>query len=187
MSVGLLLGDHDGLSRPAGLFSFAARSRHTIVHVPLRDGVPPDEGFGELVDLVLVHHAFGLRTSAWPGLRRKRARGPGCSSAPTRRAPRGTPPPGASAGTAPTSRTCCGRPCARVPAFLLGSRDVFAETATRFAHAAGQGPCHKHVAKGHSTLLGQVPALVQPSDGGHPLDVLVCFKAYPPYAHFRRP
>jgi hypothetical protein len=42
--IGLLLGDHDGLNRPAGLSSFAAYSRHTVVHVPLRDGIPSDEG-----------------------------------------------------------------------------------------------------------------------------------------------
>ncbi|MDQ1051013.1 hypothetical protein QFZ76_009249 [Streptomyces sp. V4I2] len=61
--IGLLLGDHDGLNRLAGLFSFAAYSRHTIVHVPLRDGVPPDEGVGEPVDLVPAHHTLGLRPS----------------------------------------------------------------------------------------------------------------------------
>ncbi|HEY8984325.1 MAG TPA: hypothetical protein VIU15_32710, partial [Streptomyces sp.] len=68
--IGFLHGDHDGLNRLAGLFSFAAYSRHTIVHVPLRDGEPPSEGLGERVDLVLVHHTYGLRASQWPGLRR---------------------------------------------------------------------------------------------------------------------
>ncbi|RPK61182.1 hypothetical protein EES42_32540 [Streptomyces sp. ADI95-17] len=42
---GWLLGDHDGLSRLAARLSFAARSRHTIVHIPLRDGVPMDGGY----------------------------------------------------------------------------------------------------------------------------------------------
>ena len=32
-----------------------------------------------------------------------------------------------------------------------------------------------------------LPNLVQPPGGGHPLEVLICYKAYPPYAHFRRP
>lgn len=73
--IGLLLGDHDGLNRLAGLFSFAAYSRHTIVHVPLRTGVPPDEGNGELVDLVLVRHTLGLRPSKWPELRRRLVNG----------------------------------------------------------------------------------------------------------------
>lgn len=45
-NYGLLLGDHDGLNRLAGLFSFAAYSRHTIVHVPLRAGIPPRRGPG---------------------------------------------------------------------------------------------------------------------------------------------
>ncbi|MGW0585202.1 hypothetical protein ACWD25_57165, partial [Streptomyces sp. NPDC002920] len=73
--IGLLLGDHDGLNRLAGLFSFAACSRHTIVHVPLRESLPPDEGVGELVDLVLAHHTLGLRPSRWPEVRRKLVNG----------------------------------------------------------------------------------------------------------------
>jgi hypothetical protein len=48
---------------------------HTIVHIPLRDGVPPGEGYGELVDLVVAHLAAGLRPSKWPGLRRSLGRG----------------------------------------------------------------------------------------------------------------
>lgn len=64
--IGLLLGDHDGLNRLAGLFSFAAYSRHTIVHVPPCDGVPPDERVGEPVDLVLAHRTLGSRPSKWP-------------------------------------------------------------------------------------------------------------------------
>lgn len=33
---GYLVGDHDGLARLAGLFSFAAHPSHTVVHIPLR-------------------------------------------------------------------------------------------------------------------------------------------------------
>ncbi|MFJ8108235.1 hypothetical protein [Streptomyces sp. NPDC096132] len=185
--VGLLLGDHDGLNGLAGLFSFAAYSRHTIVHVPLRDGVPPDEGVGELVDLVLVHHSLGLRPSKWPELRRKLVN-----------------------GTPLTVRTDEAR-TARDAAhwrerweradfrdelrhathartfFLFGSRDVFAETATYFAEAAGWGPRQKGVAKGRMALMAALPTLVQGPGGGHPFEVMICFKPYPPYAHFRRP
>ncbi|MBK3630387.1 hypothetical protein JHN59_37445, partial [Streptomyces sp. MBT49] len=63
--IGMLFGDHDGLNRLVGLFSFAAYSRHTVVHVPLRDGLPPDEGTGEPVDLVLAHRTLGLRAGKW--------------------------------------------------------------------------------------------------------------------------
>ncbi|MFF4402077.1 hypothetical protein [Streptomyces sp. NPDC001480] len=185
--IGLLLGDHDGLNRLAGLFSFAAYSRHTIVHVPLRDGVPPDEGWGEPTDLVLAHHTLGLRSSQWPELRQKLRHG--------------TPL------TVRTDEARTARDAARWRErreradfreelrhathartfFLFGSRDVFAETATSFAHAAGWGPRQKDVAKGHSALMTELPALVQPPGGGHSLDVLICFKPYPPYAHFKRP
>ncbi|KUN08847.1 hypothetical protein AQI95_07565 [Streptomyces yokosukanensis] len=185
--IGLLLGDHDGLNRLAGLFSFAAYSRHTVVHVPLRDGVPPDEGFGELVDLVLVHHSLGLRPSAWPGLRRKlRAGTPLLVRTDEARTARDAAAWRERAGRADFKDVLRQATHART-CFLLGSRDVFAETATWFAHAAGHGPYQKDVAKGYSRLMGEIPALVQPPGGGHPLDVLICFKPYPPYAHFRRP
>ncbi|WP_330461923.1 hypothetical protein OIB37_21735 [Streptomyces sp. NBC_00820] len=185
--IGLLLGDHDGLSRLAGLFSFAACSRHTIVHVPLRDGVPPDEGWGEPVDLVLAHHTLGLRASRWPELRRRL--GPGTPLTVRTDEAR-------TARDAASWRERWERPGFRDELrhvthartfFLFGSRDVFAETARLFARAASQGPYQRGVTKGRSALMAELPSLVQPPGGGHPLDVLVCFKAYPPYAHFRRP
>ncbi|WP_338900126.1 hypothetical protein WBG99_34370 [Streptomyces sp. TG1A-60] len=185
--IGLLLGDHDGLNRLAGLFSFAAYSRYTIVHVPLRDGIPPDEGTGALVDLVLAHHTLGLRPSKWPELRRKLVNG--------------------TALTVRTNEVRTARDAAswrehrdRVDFrdelrhathartfFLFGSRDVFAETATYFAQAAGWGPHQKDVVNGHSALMTALPTLIQEPGGGHPLEVLICFKPYPPYAHFRPP
>ncbi len=67
---GYLVGDHDGLARLAGLFSFAAYSPHTVVHVPLRQSIPRDFPQGVPVDLVLVHQTLGLRPSTWPALRR---------------------------------------------------------------------------------------------------------------------
>ncbi|MGW1802286.1 hypothetical protein ACWCQN_41970 [Streptomyces sp. NPDC001984] len=181
--VGLLLGDHDGLSRLAGLFSFAAYSRHTIVHVPLRDGVPPDEGTGELVDLVLAHHSYGLRPSRWPALRR--TVGPGTpltvrtDEARTARdagAWRQRPGPCDELRHMTHARTL----------FLFGSRDVFAESAMSFAHAAGWGPRQKRVAEGHLVYMTNLPLTDEPG-GGHPAEVDVCFKPYPPYGHFRRP
>jgi hypothetical protein len=185
--IGWLFGDHDGLNRLAGLFSFAAYSRHTIVHVPLRGSLPPDEGVGEPVDLVLAHHTFGLRPSRWPQLRRELVNGT---------------PLTVRTDEARTARDATSWRERRERAdsrdelrhathartfFLFGSRDVFAETATIFAHAAGWGPHQKGVVKGHSALMSALPALLQEPGGGHPLEVLICFKPYPPYAHFRRP
>ncbi len=191
--IGLLLADHDGLNRLAGLFSFAAYSRHTVVHVPLRDGVPPDEGRGEPVDLVLAHHTLGLRPSRWPELRQKLRQGTPLTvrtdEARTARDAASWRAQGERAGHprrtgfrdelrhATHARTF----------FLFGSRDVFAEAAMCLAHAAGWGPRQKRVAEGHSALMAALPALVQPPGGGHPLEVLICYKPYPPYDHFRRP
>ncbi|MYS08364.1 hypothetical protein GTW71_18420 [Streptomyces sp. SID6041] len=53
------LGDHDGLARLAALFSFAAFSRHTLVHVPLRESLPRAYAPGTPVDLVLAHRDTG--------------------------------------------------------------------------------------------------------------------------------
>jgi hypothetical protein len=185
--IGWLLGDHDGLSRLAALFSFAAYSRHTIVHVPLRDSLPPDEGLGELVDLVLAHHTLGLRPSKWPGLRRRLVNGTALTvrTDETRTARD-------AASWRERSQRADFRDGLRHAAhartfFLFGSRDVFAETAGHLADAAGWGPHQKGVAQGRFALMTALPNLVQPPGGGHPLEVLICYKAYPPYAHFRRP
>jgi hypothetical protein len=43
------------------------------------------------------------------------------------------------------------------------------------------------VTEGRSALMADLPALVQAPGGGHPQDVLICFKPCPPYAHFKRP
>lgn len=185
--VGLLLGDHDGLSRLAGLFSFAAYSRHTIVHVPLRDGVPPDEGVGELVDLVLVHHSLGLRAGQWPELRRKlRAGTPLTVRTDEARTARDAAVWRARRERADVRDELRHATHART-FFLFGSRDVFAETATWLAHAAGRGPYQKGVGEGHMAYMGSFFNLVDPPGGGHPVEVMICFKPYPPYAHFVRP
>ncbi|MEU5277060.1 hypothetical protein AB0G87_11670 [Streptomyces asoensis] len=185
--IGMLSGDHDGLNRLSGLFSFAAYSRHTIVHVPLRDGPPPDEGTGEPVDLVLAHRTLGLRAGKWPGLRRKLVHGTpltaGTDEARTARD---------AAARRERARWADDRDELRHAThartfFLFGSRDVFAETATDLAAAAGWGPRQKGVRQRRSVLMTSLPALTQPPGGGHPLEVLISFKPYPPYAHFARP
>lgn len=181
--IGLLLGDHDGLNRLAALFSFAACSRHTVVHVPLRDGVPLDEGQGERVDLVPAHRTLGLCPSQWPGLRRRLRQGtPLTVRTDEARTARYARVWQETAGDRNELRHVTH---ART-LFLLGSREVFADSAVALAHAAGFGPRQQGVVKGHSALMPGL-ALAQPPGGGHPYEVLVCFKPYPPYAHFRRP
>ncbi|MET9446229.1 hypothetical protein [Streptomyces cinerochromogenes] len=185
--IGLLLGDHDGLSRLAGLFSFAACSRHTVVHVPLRDGVPPDEGAGELVDLVLAHHSLGLRPSRWPELRRRLRQG-----APlTVRTDEARTARDAAAWRARRERTGSRDELRHAThartLFFLGDRDLFADMSVWLARAAGQGPHQKGVGEGHMAYLGSMFPLADPPGGGHPAEVMICFKAYPPYTHFRPP
>lgn len=185
--IGLLLGDHDGLNRLAGLFSFAAYSRHTIVHVPLRDGVPPDEGTGDLVDLVLAHHSYGLRPSKWPELRR--SLGPGTPltvRTDEARTDRDAVAWRRRAGRADRRDELRHALHART-FFLFGNRDTFAEAAMSCAYAAGWGPRQKGVTKGRAAFLTGLGSLAQRPGGGHPHEILVCFKPYPPYAHFKRP
>lgn len=184
--IGLLLGDHDGLNRLAGLFSFAAYSRHTIVHVPLRDGIPPDEGRGERVDLVLAHHSYGLRPSKWPGLRRTLKAGTPLSV----RTDEARTHKDADAWTQRHTRADFRDELRHATHartfFLFGSRDTFSGAAVNFAYAAGWGPRQKGVAKGHSAMVTGIWLKDEPG-GGHPREVLVCFKPYPPYAHFKSP
>ncbi len=180
--IGLLLGDHDGLSRLAALFSFASRSPHTIVHVPLRDGVPPDEGHGERIDLVLAHRTLGLRPSHWPGLRRGLRQGTPL----TVRTDEARTARDARAWQESRDRDDLRHTTHARTLFLFGGREAFAESAEDCAYAAGFGPRQKRVAEGHVAFMTGLP-LVQPPGGGHPFEVLVCFKPYPPYAHFRRP
>ncbi|MEU6377480.1 hypothetical protein [Streptomyces sp. NPDC046909] len=187
--IGLLLGDHDGLSRLAGLFSFAAYSRHTIVHVPLRDGVPPDEGWGERVDLVLAQHSAGLRASDWPELRRKLRHGtPLTVRTDEARTARDAESWRARRSHADARDTLRHATHART-LFLFGDRDAFVSLATEFAYAAGWGPRQKRVAEGHMAFMSALtlPEPPGPPSGGHPLEVDICYKPYPPYAHFKRP
>ncbi|SED76595.1 hypothetical protein SAMN05216489_04375 [Streptomyces sp. 3213] len=184
-SYGMLMGDHDGLSRLAGLFSFAAYSRHTIVHIPLRGCVPPDEGCGELVDLVLARPETGLRPSKWPELRRALGRGTPLTvrtdEARTERHARAW-------RERPYDRGLLRHTTHARTYFLIGDRDVLASAATAFAYAAGWGPREKRVVKGQAACVTWLHHELLPPRGGlrHP-ELAICFKPYPPYAHFRRP
>ncbi|MFG2356642.1 hypothetical protein [Streptomyces sp. NPDC048521] len=185
---GVLTGDHDGLNRLAGLFSFAACSRHTIVHVPLRDTVTAHHaGNGERVDLVLVHHTYGLRPSQWPVLRRGLVRG----SPLTVRTDEARTARDAAAWERRRHRAGfrdeLGHTTHARTLFLVGSRDVFADAAMSCAYAAGWGPRQKRIVKGGSALMECVRGLKDEPGTRRGPELLICFQAYPPYAHFRRP
>jgi hypothetical protein len=147
---GTLMGDHDGLSRLAGLFSFAAYSRHTIVHVPLRESVPPDEGCGELVDLVVAHQEAGLRPSKWPELRRSLGRGTPLTVRTDE------------ARTERHARAWLERPYARGQLrhtthartyFLIGDRDVLATAATPSPTRPAGGRGRRGSSRGRSAFM----------------------------------
>ncbi|MEV4946185.1 hypothetical protein [Streptomyces sp. NPDC053755] len=186
---GCLLGDHDGLSRLAALFSFAAFSRHTIVHVPLRDSLPRSYAPGEPVDLVLVHRSPGLRPSAWPALR-SRLR----------------------AGTPLTVRTNEARTAAHAAAwheeeerrhrraghglrpavhartlFLYGGREVFCAASAACETAAGFGPLSKRARQGHDALVASLTPYLEPDHQGDRAEIDLGFQAHPPLHRFRRP
>ncbi|MFJ8588034.1 hypothetical protein ACIRD2_25790 [Streptomyces sp. NPDC093595] len=155
---GYLVGDHDGLSRLAALFAFAAFSRHTVVHVPLRRSLPRPYAPGVPVDLVLAHHSLGLRPSAW----RERC---GHRDAPDRLRP------------AVHAHTL----------FLFGSRDVFAAACGELEHAAGFGPHHPRAAEGLDTLVASLTPLLAPDGSRSPAELDIGFRARPPHRHFRPP
>lgn len=63
--------DRGAAYRIGVLWLLASRSRHTIIHLPLRTGRIPEEPefAGRPLDLVLSQHTAHLRPSQWPRLR----------------------------------------------------------------------------------------------------------------------
>ncbi|MGW1988625.1 hypothetical protein [Embleya sp. NPDC001921] len=189
---GVLVGDHDGLSRLAALFSFAAYSRRTVVHVPLRSGVRmDDEAFidasGGRVDLVLMHHSLGLRPSAWPQVRRRLTAGtPLTVETREERTERDAAAWVRQSGHRDTREWLRPVTYART-AFLIGSRDVFAAASSEFAYAAGRGLREPDVLKGYLALVGSLTNELPPDDSLRPPELDITFKARRPYHRFKRP
>ncbi|WPP31443.1 hypothetical protein [Streptomyces sp. CL7] len=187
---GYLVGDHDGLARLAGLFSFAAYSPHTVVHVPLLQSIPRDYPQGVPVDLVLAHQTLGLRPSAWPALRRGLTHGvPRTVRTDERRT--------ACHGAAweelweqrwdRLPRVDRLQPAVHARTlFLFGARDTFAAASLRIGGAAGFGPLGRRAAQGHDVLSSSLTTLL-PLSRGPRTELDVGFQAYPPLAHFTRP
>ncbi|MBT2209364.1 MULTISPECIES: hypothetical protein [Actinomadura] len=182
---GWLVGDREGLARLAGLFSFAAYSRRTLVHVPLRDGAPidGDEGFlescGGRVDLLLAHHSLGFPATRWPGVRRRLAGGTPLSVRPDgERTVRDAAAWEARVGRqgfrdwlrpVTHARTLC----------LTGSRDAFACAATEFAYALEHGPGKKRVSRGEAALVASLTGLFEPEDAWPRRQLEISYKQHP--------
>jgi hypothetical protein len=187
---GYLIGDHDGLARLAGLFSFAAHSPHTVVHIPLRHGAPRAFAPGVPVDLVLAHQSLGLRPSAWPALRRGLTRGtPGTVRTDEQRTAHH-----AAAWQARwdqrwdrLDRADRIQPAVHARTlFLFGARDTFASASVHFELAAGFGPLDKRATKGLDVLVTSLSTHL-PLTRGRGAELDIGFQAYPPHRHFRRP
>jgi hypothetical protein len=58
-----------------GLWMLAARSRHTLIHIPLRGNTPPEPSFGTMtvgeLDLLLSHHDLQFAPHRWKHLRHR--------------------------------------------------------------------------------------------------------------------
>ncbi|MEU7038094.1 hypothetical protein ABZ958_31070 [Streptomyces sp. NPDC046237] len=186
---GYLLGDHDGLSRLAALFSFAAFSRHTIVHVPLRESLPRTFAPGVPVDLVLAHPSAGLRPSAWPGLRARLRDGRPL----TVRTHEERTAAHAADWHAEWERrhwraTQWLRPDVHARTlFLFGGRDVFAAAATAVGTAAGFGPLEKRARQGHDALVASLTPYLEPDHRWDRPEIDIGFQAHPPLHRFRPP
>lgn len=187
---GYLVGDHDGLARLASLFSFAAHSPHTVVHVPLRRSIPRAFPQGVPVDLVLVHQTLGLRPSTWPALRRRLTHGVPLT---VRTDERRTARHGAAWEELwerrwdRLPRTDRIQPAVHARTlFLSGARDTFAAASVRVGRAAGFGPLHTRAAKGCDVLRSSLTALL-PLSRGRGTELDIGFQAYPPLAHFTPP
>ncbi len=187
---GYLVGDHDGLARLAGLFSFAAHSPHTVVHVPLRRSMSRAFPRGVPVDLVLVHQTLGLRPSTWPALRRRLTHGVPLT---VRTDERRTARHGAAWEELwerrwdRLPRTDRVQPAVHARTlFLSGARDTFAAASVRVGRAAGFGPLHARAVKGYDVLCASLTALL-PLSRGRGTELDIGFQAYPPLAHFTPP
>ncbi|HEY9370240.1 hypothetical protein [Streptomyces sp.] len=186
---GYLLGDHDGLSALAALFSFAAFSRHTIVHVPLRQSIPRTFFPEDPVDLVLAHRSPGLRPSAWPGLRARLRDGAPLTVRTNEQR---------TAAHAAAWKALWERGDGRADKwlhpsvhagtlFLHGGRDVFSVASEAFSLAAGFGPLEKRARKGHDALIATLTHCLAPASAGDRTELDIGFQARPPLHHFRPP
>ncbi|WP_027944070.1 hypothetical protein [Amycolatopsis taiwanensis] len=124
------------------LWLLAARSRHTIIYLPLRNGRQPahPEHDGRRMDLVLSQHSLCLRASQWPRLRSALGRGlPQTAQVPANY----LPDPAGIDYEARHHRDNRDRLRERIHGdtlFLTGSTPVFRETADRFFDIAFGAP-----------------------------------------------
>ncbi|MER5764516.1 hypothetical protein [Streptomyces sp. NPDC002082] len=152
----------------AGLWSLAATSPRSLVHVPLRRTDPETGGPG--LDLVLLHHSLQFSPARWKELRARL--GPGRPQTADLPGPASTHP---APGEWPQRhyRENRDRFHQHVHAgtlFMTGSAKLFADTAWLFADVAHKGSGHVFAHPGHRhycTTLGPYGNLVGTGRGLH--------------------
>ncbi len=152
----------------AGLWSLAATSPRSLVHVPLRR-TDPDTGAPGL-DLVLLHHSLQFAPSRWKELRARL--GPGRPQTADLPGP-ASPAPGGDPWPERRHEENRDRFHQHVHAgtlFMTGSAKLFADTAWPFADIAHQGsgyvfahPGHRH----YCTTLGDYDHTISAGSGIH--------------------
>ncbi|MCK2244589.1 MULTISPECIES: hypothetical protein [unclassified Crossiella] len=134
--------DRGSAHRLGVLWLLAARSRHTIIHVPLRTGDHPvrTDPQGRRMDLVLSQHSLQLRAARWPRLRAALDKG----KPETAQLPESDLPDPAEIGYGARhhreNRDLLNEQVHADTVFLAGSAPVFRQTASRFFDLAQLTP-----------------------------------------------
>lgn len=160
--------DQQAAQLVAGLWSLAATSPRSLVHVPLRR-TDPDTGEAGL-DLVLLHHSLQFAPSRWKELRARL--GPGRTQTADLPGPASLTP-GADPRPERRHQENRDRFHQHVHAgtlFMTGSTKLFADTAWLFADVAHQGPGYVFAHPDHRhycTTLGHYDNTISAGSGLH--------------------
>ncbi|QES08145.1 hypothetical protein DEJ44_22675 [Streptomyces venezuelae] len=135
--------DQEAARSIAGLWTLAARSPRSLIHIPLRTPRSPDRAVpdpaGARLDLVLLHHSLQFAPSRWKEVRARLDPGrPHTANLPEAN------PPVTAPGTRHhrENRDLLHEHVRAGTLFMTGSAKAFHETAHHFLDIAHQGPTH---------------------------------------------
>ncbi|MFB6820416.1 hypothetical protein ACFCXA_02340 [Streptomyces virginiae] len=140
--------DGDAARLIGGLWTLAASSPRSLVHVPMRGNHAPAHGWPEAgtrqLDLVLLHHSLQFAPARWKELRARLGPGrPGTVTLPVpARAPGGESQADDEARHHRENRDLFHQHLHAETLFMTGSAKVFRATADRFLDVARHGPGH---------------------------------------------
>ncbi|WP_406083907.1 hypothetical protein [Streptomyces virginiae] len=140
--------DQDAAQLIGGLWTVAASSPRSLVHVPIRGNRSPAHGWPEAgtrqLDLVLLHHSLRFAPARWKELRARL--GPGRPQTVTLPVPAPAPADGSPAADAARhhreNRDLFHQHLHAETLFMTGSAKVFRATAHHFLDVARHGPGH---------------------------------------------